>query len=107
MKATPRPSVGMEAVQRHLDTEVVHQPPKEHRCTFLGAQVGAAWWLQRWPELRRYPNGTVRACPECGATWVAGSVTGFVPSLWRRERRLERWLRTRKETPRGTRRPVA
>lgn len=84
----------MEAVRNHLDTGVVHQP-QAHRCTFVGASVGRGWWLQRY-ELRRYPEGTVRACPECGATWVAGSVAGVVPSLWRREGRLEAWWRRRR-----------
>lgn len=73
---------------------VVHVPAT-HRCTFVGAPVGGRWWLQRYPELRRYPEGTVRACPECGRTWVADTMPGYRPSCWRREGRLERWLRQR------------
>lgn len=80
--------------------------PQVHRCTFIGAQAGR-WWMQRYPELRRYPDGTVRACPDCGRTWVAGSAPGMIPSVWRPEGRLERWLRARRETARGNGPPTA
>lgn len=42
--------------------------------------------------------GTVRACPQCGRTWVAYSRSdeGYLFTFWRPERRFEKWRRERR-----------
>jgi hypothetical protein len=51
------------------------------------------------PTPREFPKGTVWRCT-CGQTWVSlGAPDEYAPGFcgWRRERRLGRWLRERRE----------
>ena len=51
--------------------------PKAHVCEGLNRPIGGVWW---------------------GPTLEGRSHTdGLIPSIWRREGRLERWLRERRE----------
>lgn len=82
-----------------MSARVVYTPTT-HVCDGLSGHRAGIWW---YPELdyrkmtpaKRYQPGTVRQCP-CGLTWVAGDLPGLVPSAWRREGRIERWMRLRR-----------
>lgn len=85
---------------------LVHAPQRKHSC-----DIG--WELVPWPEdanpspppgyTHKYEMvhwdddpGTVRQCPVCGKTWVAvKNRPGMAGVYWRRERWLERRVRTR------------
>lgn len=77
-------------------SEIVSVPDR-HVCDGLSGRTNGVWWYPHGDEpMRRYPEGTVRRC-ECGRTWVAGNLAGYMSSIWRREGWLERWLRERGE----------
>jgi len=70
-------------------TTLVYEPPEQHTC---GVRRDGTW------SLLYDPPGTVRACDECGRTWVAEKPPpGLMPSVWRPEGRIARWRRERRE----------
>jgi hypothetical protein len=76
---------------------VVQRPEPRHHC---GVTRSGVWW--ETDEAGHFgplhdSAGTVRACTACGQTWVAMEPPpGLVPTVWRREGRLERWWRIRR-----------
>jgi hypothetical protein len=98
---------------------VMHRPPQKHRCdvgwseravvvpgddvldsgTLLPVPPGSVMIRGQWDR-----PGTVRACDECGQTWKAhryqdppGGGYSSKRVEWRRESRLARWWRERKQ----------
>lgn len=77
--------------------EIVHEPRRMHSC---GVNSFGTWW-GKWPDGYERPlhdaAGTVRACDECGRTWVAyDGPINVMASVWRPEGRIARWWRERR-----------
>lgn len=93
------------------DNRIVHQPPTRHSCNpgwtvggvcdDPGSPMHGLEYLKS-PSTWSHPPGTVVRC-ECGKTYVSyktPSSRGMINVSgvsFRRERGLERWLRTRRE----------
>lgn len=75
-----------------MTAEIIHQPREQHRC---GPNRYGFWLVNTFD-----PPGTMRQCGMCGKTWVAYRDEldlGYVGVKWRREGRLARWWRERRE----------
>ena len=90
-----------------MTSVVVHQPPQPHKCRIepdvRNRQINLPGGPVTVPMADYDPPGTVRACTECGRTWVAyrlppqaGYAAGF-NIRWRPEGRLARWWRARRQ----------
>jgi hypothetical protein len=76
---------------------VIKRPDPQHHC---GPTRAGVWWEHHasghYGPLHD-PAGTIRACTDCGRTWVAmDPPPGLVPTVWRPEGRIERWWRMRR-----------
>lgn len=93
---------------------VVSRPAQQHHCgvndygiwseprplspdSDLYKQIGARYTYHFIHE--HDAPGTVRACTECGKTWVAGRSRdpGMMLTVWSPEGRFARWLRVRRQ----------
>jgi len=89
--------------------DLIYQPEPGHRCPVT---AGGSWFETRelptdsYSRLQGFTTyaafihehdrpGTVRACGECGRTWVAhkNPSDNVLVSRWRREGRAARWWR--------------
>lgn len=88
---------------------VVYRPDSPHRCRMVpdvrNREIKIPGGTATVPMADFDPPGTVRACTECGRTWVSyrfppqGGYAAGYDIRWRREGRLARWWRERRQRP--------